>query len=261
RPFGILDTNMLTPVDPEQLAFLASPWPTVTILSIYLLFVLKVGPWIMADRKPLVLRGFIKAYNILQILYNASLAVGACYVLFVLRPYNLKCPINLPLDHELKDMERLLGYGYTINKYVDLVETVIFVLRKKDRQVSFLHLFHHISMVVYVYLYTTLNGPGGPSSPMLLLNAIVHTIMYSYYFLSSISPAVQASLWWKKYITIAQLIQFAFLMVFCILMLAQNDCQAPRFVGYVIGAMSASFTVMFGKFYYRTYVVNSRKKA
>ncbi|KAH8288689.1 hypothetical protein KR054_007949, partial [Drosophila jambulina] len=260
RPFGILDTNMLTPVDPEQLAFLASPWPTATILSIYLLFVLKVGPWIMADRKPLALRGFIKAYNILQILYNASLAVGASYAIFVLRPYNLSCPITLPLDHELKNTERLFSNAYIINKYVDLVETVIFVLRKKGRQVSFLHLFHHISMVIYVYLYATLIGAGGPSSPMMLMNVIVHTIMYTYYFLSSISPAVQASLWWKKYITIAQLIQFALLMVFCALMLAQADCKAPRFVGYVIGAMSASFTVMFGKFYYRTYVVNPLKK-
>ncbi|KAH8337133.1 hypothetical protein KR059_000955, partial [Drosophila kikkawai] len=260
RPFGILDTNMLTPVDPEQLAFLASPWPTAIILATYLLFVLKVGPWLMADRKPFNLRGFIKAYNILQILYNGSIVVSTSYILFVRRPYKLSCPITMPLDHELKDVERLISNAYTINKFVDLVETVIFVLRKKDRQVSFLHIFHHISMVLYVYLYTTLNGPGGPSAPMMLMNVIVHTIMYTYYFLSSISPAVQASLWWKKYITIAQLIQFGGLMVFCIQMLAQSDCQAPRFVSYVIGALSASFTVMFGKFYYRTYVVNNQKK-
>ncbi|XP_020814000.1 elongation of very long chain fatty acids protein F-like [Drosophila serrata] len=250
---------MLTPVDSE-VAFTSSPWPTVAILASYLLFVLKVGPWLMADRKPFDLRGFIKAYNIFQILYNGSVAISTSYILFVLKPYDLTCPITLPQDNWLKGAERFLSNAYIINKFVDLLETVIFVLRKKDRQVSFLHLFHHIAMVLYVYIYGTLYGPGGSVSLMMLMNVIVHTIMYIYYFLSSISPAVQASLWWKKYITIAQLIQFAGMMMYCILILSQPDCQAPRPVAYVAGSLSATFAVMFGKFYYRTYVVKTRKK-
>lgn len=76
RHSGNYDTTMLTPVDPEQLAFLASPWPTAIILTTYLVFVLKVGPSFMECRKPFDLRGIIKAYNILQILYNGSLVVG-----------------------------------------------------------------------------------------------------------------------------------------------------------------------------------------
>lgn len=166
----------------------------------------------------------------------------------------------LPFDHPLKDTERLLSNAYSINKFVDLIETVIFVLRKKDRQVSFLHLFHHCSMVLLVYLYTTFYGPAGPPAMMSLLNVIVHTLMYTYYFLSSISPAVQASLWWKKYITIAQLVQFAGLMMYCTLLVVQPDCKAPRLVAYGIGILSASFAVMFGRFYYRAYVVPNRKK-
>ncbi|KAH8243922.1 hypothetical protein KR032_011314 [Drosophila birchii] len=104
----------------------------------------------MAHRKPFDLRGFIKAYNIFQTLFNGYLFVCLSYTLFVRRPYNLMCPITLPQDHELKGSERLFSNAYTINKYVDLVETVIFVLRKKNRQVSLLHLFHNISMVLYV---------------------------------------------------------------------------------------------------------------
>ena len=37
---------------------------------------------------------------------------------------------------------------YFIIKIVDLIDTVIFALRKKQNQITFLHVFHHFSMVV-----------------------------------------------------------------------------------------------------------------
>lgn len=40
------------------------------------------------------------------------------------------------------------------------------------------------------------------------LNALVHTIMYSYYFLSTLGPEVQKYLWWKRYITKLQMVSF-----------------------------------------------------
>jgi len=42
-------------------------------------------------------------------------------------------------------------YCYFLLKVVDLVETIFFVLRKKNSQVSFLHVYHHIMMVLFVY--------------------------------------------------------------------------------------------------------------
>lgn len=43
-------------------------------------------------------------------------------------------------------------YVYYVNKCVDLVETLIFVFRKKTDQVSFLHVYHHIMVIVCTYL-------------------------------------------------------------------------------------------------------------
>jgi hypothetical protein len=37
---------------------------------------------------------------------------------------------------------------YYVTKIVDLIDTIVFVLRKKPNQITFLHLFHHISMVM-----------------------------------------------------------------------------------------------------------------
>lgn len=43
-------------------------------------------------------------------------------------------------------------YVYYLNKYADLVETPVFVLRRKQQQVSFLHVYHHIMVVSCGYL-------------------------------------------------------------------------------------------------------------
>lgn len=39
-----------------------------------------------------------------------------------------------------------------------------------------------------------------------VINAFVHVIMYSYYFLTSYRPELKDSLWWKKHITQIQLV-------------------------------------------------------
>lgn len=39
-----------------------------------------------------------------------------------------------------------------------------------------------------------------------MTNSFVHVIMYSYYGLSTLGPTVTKYLWWKKYITIIQLV-------------------------------------------------------
>lgn len=39
-----------------------------------------------------------------------------------------------------------------------------------------------------------------------ILNTIIHSIMYSYYFLSALGPKMQKYLWWKKYLTRLQIV-------------------------------------------------------
>lgn len=181
--------------------------------------------------------------------------------MFFLRAYNLRCIVSLPLDHEHKDRERFITNLYLINKFMDLLDTVFFVLRKKNKQISFLHVFHHVVLVVLSYAIPTLYGAGGSVMPMAFLNQIVHAIMYTYYLLSSISPGARASLWWKKYITVVQLCQFVLIILQCIQILTQSNCDAPRPVAYVFGSFSAVLAVMFSKFYFQAYIKPSRRKS
>lgn len=52
-----------------------------------------------------------------------------------------------------------LNLMYLINKATDLIETLIFVLRKKNNQVSFLHVYHHIAVITGCVL-SSLVAPG-----------------------------------------------------------------------------------------------------
>lgn len=89
---------------------------------------------------------------------------------------------------------------------VSHVFQVFFVLRKKDKQVTFLHLYHHTVMPMISW-GATKYYPGGHGSFIGMINSFVHIIMYTYYLLSAFGPRVQPYLWWKKYITTMQLVR------------------------------------------------------
>lgn len=92
-------------------------------------------------------------------------------------------------------------------KVIDLVETVVFVFRKKNRQISFLHLYHHIS-TIYVTSISIKHFPGGMATFPIVVNSSVHVIMYTYYLLSSQGPKIQKMINpIKPYITIMQMVR------------------------------------------------------
>lgn len=39
-----------------------------------------------------------------------------------------------------------------------------------------------------------------------MVNSFVHVVMYTYYGLAGLGPKVQKYLWWKRYVTILQLV-------------------------------------------------------
>lgn len=39
------------------------------------------------------------------------------------------------------------------------------------------------------------------------MNAAIHVLMYLYYGLASCGPKIQKYLWWKKYLTIIQMVR------------------------------------------------------
>lgn len=95
-------------------------------------------------------------------------------------------------------------YYYFMAKLSELLDTVFFVLRKKDNQVTFLHVYHHtlMALITWVSLKYEPNF-----TPVFLgtINSFIHVLMYTYYGLSTF-PSVAKFLWWKKYLTKMQLV-------------------------------------------------------
>lgn len=49
---------------------MSNPFGVVMIVAAYLLFVRKIGPEVMKDRKPLNIKPIITVYNLYQSIYN-----------------------------------------------------------------------------------------------------------------------------------------------------------------------------------------------
>ncbi|KAG1658189.1 Elongation of very long chain fatty acids protein 4 [Nymphon striatum] len=95
-------------------------------------------------------------------------------------------------------------WWYYISKLVEFFDTFFFISRKKNSQLSFLHIYHHSTMFVLWWIGVKW-VPGGSAVPGALLNSFVHVLMYLYYGLSAFGPRIQKYLWWKRYLTIIQL--------------------------------------------------------
>ncbi|KAH8354205.1 hypothetical protein KR084_003110 [Drosophila pseudotakahashii] len=255
----IVDFLNRSPPDPVRLPFISSHWPVLIVLTTYLVFIKILGPMFMQSRKPYDLHGVIKAYNIIQIAYNLVLLVFSVYFMVGPGDYNFKCISNLPLDHEYKNWERWLSFSYFFNKFMDLLETVFFVLRKKDRQISFLHVFHHVYMVYIGFLYLYYYGYGGHGFFLVTFNVVVHVVMYTYYYQSSLDKNLRGDLWWKKYITIVQLVQFGIILSHSVYILRQTDCPTARLSATWGSLVSVVFIILFGNFYVRAYILPQKK--
>nr|DBA17767.1 TPA: hypothetical protein GDO54_016090 [Pyxicephalus adspersus] len=180
-----------------------SPFLPGAILLGYVYFVLSLGPRLMANRKPFDLKP-------LMVVYNFSLVGLSAYIVYEflmsgwLTGYTWKCD---PVDQSDSPMALRMvrvAWLFLFSKFIELLDTVFFVVRKKNEQITFLHIFHH-SVLPWSWWWGVKFGPGGMGSFHAMINSLVHVIMYFYYGLSAAGPRFQKFLWWKKHMTAIQL--------------------------------------------------------
>ncbi|KAH9374256.1 hypothetical protein HPB48_005576 [Haemaphysalis longicornis] len=178
------------------------------LVLLYIYFVKVTGPRWMKDRQPYRIDGLVRAYNLLMVLANlklSSLLLTSMYL-----PggsYSLWCQgITGYVDDRLDEVYRT-GWVYVILRYADFLDTVFFVLRKKLNQITHLHVIHHVLVALNVWFFV-LFAPEGQTAFSLALNSFVHVVMYTYYLLANMGPKVRKYLWWKKYLTTLQIVQF-----------------------------------------------------
>ncbi|CAL8072281.1 unnamed protein product [Calicophoron daubneyi] len=71
--------------------------------------------------------------------------------------------------------------------------------------------------------------------------------------LSAYEPAVDMKRTCKRYVTVAQIIQFVMIIIHSVYTLTLRDCNYPKLFNYWILSYALIFLVLFSKFYSQTY--------
>lgn len=230
----------------------SGPWHVLTLTGLYLWFVKYYGPKWMKNREPFDLRNVMIFHNTFLVLLNGiGFLIAMAGTNF--GAITLYCKQFNPDSTDTTDQILLyLGYTYYISKFIDFLDTIYFVLRKKDSHVTGLHVFHHTMMPFWCYIFfkfsTYTNNGFIP-----LVNAFIHTVMYTYYALAALGPHMQKYLWWKSWITILQLVQFVVCTIHSLYMLFDTTCTCSKLLISFQAVHGILFFHLFYGFYRRTY--------
>lgn len=228
-----------------------TPWPVITLTALYYWFVRIQGPRLMRDRKPYQILPLVRVYSLAMCLWNGFGFIMALKIM----NYGLDClgcrPVD-PFDRSEKNLAQVYyGYMFFTSRLVEFADTIFFTLRKKENQISSFHVFHHSSVPTTVWFFLKF-APGGNSGLFPLVNTLIHTVMYCYYFLATY-PSAKPYLGWKKYLTMAQMVQFVIIIAACSQPLFIPGCQFPRVLLLVTIAFSFVFIWLFLDFYLKSY--------
>lgn len=243
-----------------DLPLMTSSGPAITILLLYATFISTVGPKIMSTRKPFSLKIPMISYNLLMSLANGYFFIRILYLHFIspdAPPFNARFPSLEDRSPSAQAIIRL-HYLYILSKFVDLLDTIFFVLRKKSNQVTALHCYHHLSVPVQGWTYFRLCGSDHLSATFGLWNSLVHTVMYAWYGLSAIgnSKLLSQLRKVKPYITQLQIVQFLGLTIFAIYFMA-NNVGYPAYFTFNLLLQSSLYIVLFTRFYLKSYSKNN----
>lgn len=198
-------------------------------------------------------------YNVSQIMLCAYMTIEAVFLAYR-NGYGIKPCVAYNRDDP--PLANLLWLFY-VSKIWDFWDTIFIVLGKKWRQLSFLHVYHHITIFLFYWLNAN-TFYDGDIFLTIALNGFIHTVMYTYYFICmhTKDPKTGKNLpiWWKSYLTMLQLIQFVTMMSQGTYVLV-TDCPslskpiARVYVGYIL-----SLFFLFMQFYINSYMKPKKKK-
>lgn len=229
----------------------SGPWHVVTIVGLWLYFVLSYGPRFMKNREPYDLRQAMLYHNGILVAVNG---IGLLLAIPMTNFGEMLYSCRL-VDTDNSASERVLflsGYIYYISKLVDLMDTVYFVLRKKYTHITLLHVWHHALMPIASYTYAKYL-PWTPIAFMPIVNSLIHTVMYGYFYLAALGPHMQKYLWWKKYLTQMQLMQFAAIAVYDLYFFMDPTCGCPKIALFFQALQAIFFFNLFFSFYLKSY--------
>lgn len=142
----------------------------------YYFIVLYLGPRLMKNRAPFSLKWIIIPYNLIMSLFNAY-----CFYRMLIGSRFGRDLITVSFSYqdppEVAEENVRLTYLYCISKYVDMFDSVFFILRKKSDQLSGLHIWHHSLVPLMGWVYFRIKVEHVTARAFGILNTPIHTVM------------------------------------------------------------------------------------
>jgi elongation of very long chain fatty acids protein 1 len=252
-----------------------SPLPFAALLSIYLWIVLKVAPTFMRKRKPLNITRIIQAYNIFQVIACAYFVMKFHDLGFSFRN-TWQCVNELLPGREHETFDRM--WWFLMLRVFELIETVFFILRKKQNQVSVLHVYHHVSTIILSWLLLKydagmdleieakiarfsfiLTFPGMMTLFSSTINSSVHIVMYIFYFCSSIQSLSKSVKAMKPLLTSIQMVQLLLILQHSVIAVSPS-CKTSN-MHFVMIADMLILIFLFASFFRSSYIKSSKSKS
>lgn len=191
-------------------------------------------------------------YNVTQIMLCSYMCIEAGvraytagYTLLPCEPFDEK---NAPLSFIL--------YVFYISKVLDFMDTFFIIAEKRWKQLSFLHVYHHTSIFLFYWLNAHVSYDGDIYLTI-VLNGLIHTMMYTYYFITLHTKDV----WWKSALTMGQMIQFIMMNAQAGYLLYFGCASFPRNVLIAYAVYIFSLLLLFANFFVMSYIVGGKKKS
>jgi fatty acid elongase 3 len=149
--------------------------------------------------------------------------------------------------------QKLLKWAiwFYLSKFYELFDTIFLAVRK--RPLTFLHVFHHVLVATACWLEIQSEMYFGWITGV--NNAFVHIVMYYYFASQCVNPR---EVWWKKYITVGQILQFVIDMTtsypWLYFYLTGATCRGDPVAWVIANLGGAALTVLFLNFYYHSYI-------
>jgi len=232
-------------------------WP-LTLCSTYLVSVFVMRA-IMKERK---------AWDLLwlRVIHNSFLCFGSFIMVLGMfselwKVYQkggveaMWCDVE---KHQTKGPLYSWYYIFYLSKFYEFIDTFILILRKKP--ITFLHCFHHFITAWLCWL--GIYDENAVQWIVIWLNGTVHVFMY-YYFLAQ---TLSSDVWWKKYLTSAQILQFVIDLLFTTpwfyySLTNGQKCSGSFATMAISNVIVISFLLLFLNFYNHAYTPRDPKKA
>ncbi|CAH2054815.1 unnamed protein product [Thlaspi arvense] len=223
------------------------------VVSVYLsaTFLLRSVIESLPSLGPRILKPITAIHSLILCLLSIVMAVGCTLSLTSGPTARVLHAVCLPVDTKPSGPLFFWAQVFYLSKIFEFGDTVLIILGKATHRLSFLHVYHHATVVVMCFIWLRTRQSMFPVG--LVTNSTVHVIMYGYYFLCAVGSRPK----WKRLVTDCQITQFFLGFVISGWMFREHlfGSGCSGIWGWCFTfAFNASLLALFFNFYFKNYV-------